>query len=162
MTFAFWSARELAIRQGTSTGHAITDLEVRCVVGFCPMSLDLRVGTTNKTVFSATVLNESRLQYFSTSLSSNERHHHWRVVFLFFLLLVFNILLGSTVHTRLNGPEPPPRQADLYVFLCWKSVTPLSYFLLFEHIRKIAFRSIQQILREIGFSEALDSYNVCS
>ena len=46
------------------------------------MSLDLRVGTTNKTVFSATVLNESRLQYFSTSLSSNERHHHWRVVFL--------------------------------------------------------------------------------
>ena len=82
VTFAFWSARELAIRQGTSTGHAITDLEVRCVVGFCPMSLDLRVGTTNKTVFSATVLNESRLQYFSTSLSSNERHHHWRVVFL--------------------------------------------------------------------------------
>lgn len=82
VTFAFWSAGELAVGQDTSTGHAVTDLEIRCVVGFCPMSLDLRVGTTNKTLFSATILNDDDLQYFSTSLSSNERHHYWRVVFL--------------------------------------------------------------------------------
>ena len=40
---------------------------------------------------------------------------------LFFL--VFGILPESTVHTRLNGPEPPPRQAD-FVFCCRKSGAP--------------------------------------
>ena len=32
----------------------------------------------------------------------------------FLFLLVFDISPGSTVHTRLKGPEPPPRQADCF------------------------------------------------
>jgi len=82
-TFAWTADRQL---DKNKVAHAVTDIEIRSVAGAAPSRLDLQVGATDavggwRTLFSTAILNISKIQRFSTSLSPDEQHNVWRVVF---------------------------------------------------------------------------------